>query len=112
MNLDKFPEMKPESKQMLRDLKQAYDECVSAQIATYEVARKHAPLCIKILKDFLGDVPKLINNQIEARKKSSKGRGVLEFDFWADDKMIVALWEHLEMKLDLHEVENGSSSRT
>jgi hypothetical protein len=106
MNLDKFPELKPESKQMLYDLKQAYNECIAAQLATHEVARKHSPLCIKILKDLLGDVPKLINKQIENRKKTSKGCGVLEFDFWADDRMIVALWEHIEREFDLLEVKN------
>lgn len=103
MNLDKYPEMSPETKQLICDLKQAFDECWEAKIATYDKAKKHAPLCLRIMAELLGDVPKLINNRIEERKRALDGLGVFRPDFWANEDMIIALWEHIESKFDLLE---------
>jgi hypothetical protein len=81
--------------ELIEKLKGAKGECVASKIATYETAKKHAPLCIQILK-LLGFTPKLINKRLEERISMTDGRSVFEEDFWSNEDMIIALSDHLQ----------------
>jgi|GEM_PF-6275633 len=93
--------------QLFRDLKEASSECWKAKIAENEVAGKHATLCLEILQK-LGYVPRLLNCRIEERKWAMDGMDVMQYDFWCDANMIIALNEHFEeyMLSDLTNVEH------
>ena len=68
---------------LFEELKKAADECWVSKIAAYDIAKKNAYLCVKIIQQ-LGYVPRLINNRIEQRVKQTDGRSVLDPDFWCD----------------------------
>lgn len=103
MNYNKFS-------QLLEELKKAYEECLAYKIATYEVAIKHAPLCLEILVE-LGYVPQLFNNRIEKRKSETDGVEVFNKDFWANESMIISLHEYLQEEYrSLIEEENNKQS--
>ena len=88
MNKNKLPIL-------LNGLKEAYEECWKAKIATNDVAKKYAPLCVQIMQE-MGYVPELINNRIQERIRSTDGMDVLSEDFWSNEDMIISLFEHLE----------------
>ncbi len=77
---------------LLRELKFASDECWQAKLATNDVAKRHAPLCAQIV-EVLG-VPALINQRLALRTKETDGRPVTSADFWENEDMIIALYEH------------------
>lgn len=81
-------------KELIDELKKAYEECSKAQVALYNTVCKHAPLCIRVLNE-IGDVPTLKNNAIAKRKHDTDGRGVLSIDFWSHEDMISSLYEHV-----------------
>lgn len=102
MNLDeKYPNMKSETKQLICELKKAFEEVEQAQDALYDVCRKHESLCRKIVTDLLHDVPKLKNSAIEKRKEQMDGMPPLFEGFWADPRMIEYLWDYVVDRFDL-----------
>src|ERR1700722_13782968 len=96
---------------LLKELKIAADDCWASKIVTHNIAKKHASLCIQILKE-LGYVPKLINNRIEQRKNETGDRDVKHPDFWTSADMIIALCEHFHKEYRLLEEEDASPSGT
>ena len=76
-------ENKPSVDQLFEALKMAHDECWKAKIAAYEVARKHAPLCVEIAGELSGlfavspDIAELLKKRFEA----TDGRSVYSEDF-------------------------------
>lgn len=79
---------------LLKELEKAHDECWTAKVATYETSKRNAPLCVQIVEE-LGYMPKLVNNRIEQRMIETDGRDVLDEDFWANEDMVISLFECL-----------------
>lgn len=82
---------------LLGELSKASKECIKSQIASYEVGKRYAPLCIQVLLESRM-IPKLINNKMEKRKSES-GLDPVHPDFWNAD-MIIALAEHYQGVLE------------
>jgi hypothetical protein len=82
---------------LFEELKKASQECWASKIATYETAKKYAPLCVQIVRE-LGFVPRLANSRLERRMEETDGRDILDEDFWTNENMIIALFEHLEIE--------------
>lgn len=92
-------EKKQNIDQLFEALKVAHDECWKAKIATYDIARKHAPVCVQIMEQFteaLGHYPRALSQRIEKRMQETDGRTVFEEDFWANEDMIITLWERID----------------
>ena len=78
---------------LLNELKMAHEECWAAKIASYEIAKKHACLCVEIIRE-IGYVPLLVNNRLEKRRKETDGMNYLSEAFWSNEDMIIALFAH------------------
>ena len=86
---------------LFEELKKACDDCWVSKLATYETAKKYAPLCVQIVQE-LGFVPRLANSRLERRMEETDGRSILDEDFWANEDMIIAFFEGLEKEVFLH----------
>lgn len=91
---------------LIKDLKKAFEELWAAKLVLHDLGNKYAPLCIQILVEGM-QIPKLINNRIEARKKQT-GLDPVHPDFW-DVEMIIALAEHFE---NIYQMEGSNASAT
>lgn len=89
---------------LLKELKRAHDECWASKIASYEIAKKNAHLCVQIIRE-IGYVPLLVNNRLEKRRKETDGMNYFYEDFWANEDMIIAFFEHFGAE----EFEHGST---
>lgn len=89
---------------LLNELKMAHEECWAAKIASYEIAKKHACLCVEIIRK-IGYVPLLVNNRLDKRRKETDGMDYLSEDFWANEDIIIAFFEHFGTE----EIEHGSA---
>jgi len=89
---------------LVRGLKKASDEIWAARMLLADLRNQYAPLCIQILIEGR-QIPQLINNRIERRKKET-GLDPVHPDFW-DADMIIALYEHFE---DLFALEKSHAS--
>src|ERR1700728_3951470 len=78
---------------LLQELKEAAKQIWTAEILVNDLQNKYAPLCVQILVEGR-QIPKLINNRIEKRKKET-GLDPVHPDFW-DADMIIALYEYFE----------------
>lgn len=94
---------------LIKQLKTASEEIWAAKIALRELSNKYSPLCIQILVEGR-QIPKLINNRIENRKRET-GLDPVHPDFW-DVDMIIALSEHFEENELMKELENASTIGT
>lgn len=90
---------------LLEELERAVDECWASKIAAYEITKKNAYLCVQIIQE-LGYVPHLANKRLEKRKKETDGMDYLREDFWCDQDLIIALFEHFEDN-SIKEVQNA-----
>lgn len=79
--------------ELIRKLKSASEEIWAAKIVMRELETKYATLCVQILVEGR-QIPKLINNRIENRKRET-GWDPVHPDFW-DVDMIIALSDHFE----------------
>jgi len=78
-------ENKPSIGQLFESLKTAYDECWKAKIASYDVARRHAPICIEIAQELseIFSVSPEIAAVLKKRFEVTDGRSIYSEDFWA-----------------------------
>jgi hypothetical protein len=85
-------------------LQLAYEDCFRELASTYATARKHAPLCVKIVRQFpniLGNPSDLIHRRIQKRVRETRGRTIFEEDFWANEEMIMSLFQHIGDRLGI-----------